>query len=188
MNLAETIREVLTMYDALSRYGYELNRSGFMRCPFHEERTASFRVFAGGKRFHCFGCGEGGSVIDFVMKLFGITFRQAVLRIDVDFGLNLTGQRLDVRRRAELQRKRMEQDRALAAYRREYLENCRLYRYYFTMLKCTEPPKPGELLAGEAAQELAAARANLEYLDYWFEEQCGSGAAAPPRRKEGELN
>lgn len=188
MSAVETIREVLTMYDALSRYGYELNRSGFMRCPFHEEKTASFKVYADGKRWKCFGCGEGGTVIDFVMKLFGITFRQAVLRIDVDFGLNLTGQKPDFRQRSELQRKRMEKERELAAYRQEYQENCILYRYYFTMLKCTEPPKPGELLAGEIAQELAAARANLEYLDYWFEEQCGSEAAAPPRRKEGELN
>lgn len=186
--MAETIREVLTMYDALSRYGYELNRSGFMRCPFHEERTASFRVYADGKRWKCFGCGAGGTVIDFVMKLFGITFRQAVLRIDVDFGLNLTGQRLDVRRRFELQRKRMEKDRELAAYRQEYQENCKLYRYYLTMLKCTEPPKPDGPMANELANELAGARANLEYLDYWFEEQGGSEAAAPSHKKEGELN
>lgn len=170
MNTGETIREVLTMYDILSRYGYELNRTGFMRCPFHEERTASFRVYADGKRWKCFGCGEGGTVIDFVMKLFGITFRQAVLRIDIDFGLNLTGQRLDVRQRSELQRKRMEKDRELAAYRQEYQENCNLYRYYFTMLKCTKPPNLDEPLADDVAQELARAKANLDYLDDWFKE------------------
>lgn len=47
-------------------------------CPFHDERTPSFNVRPSVGRYHCFGCGEGGDVIEFVMKLDGLTFVEAV--------------------------------------------------------------------------------------------------------------
>lgn len=46
-------------------------------CPFHGEKRASFYIFAGGLRFHCFGCGASGDVIDFVMKLHDVRLREA---------------------------------------------------------------------------------------------------------------
>ncbi len=53
---------------------------GSMRglCPFHDERSPSFHVRPGVGRYHCFGCGEGGDVIDFIMKLDGMSFVEAV--------------------------------------------------------------------------------------------------------------
>src|SRR5580658_4258290 len=48
------------------------------RCPFHEEKTPSFIVTPGKNLFHCLGCGAGGTVIDFVMKHDGLSFRHAV--------------------------------------------------------------------------------------------------------------
>ncbi len=47
-------------------------------CPFHKEKTPSFHVNPDRGFFHCFGCKESGSVIDFVMKLEGATFPEAV--------------------------------------------------------------------------------------------------------------
>ncbi len=47
-------------------------------CPFHDERSPSFHVRPGVGRFHCFGCGEGGDVITFVMKMDGLGFAEAV--------------------------------------------------------------------------------------------------------------
>lgn len=46
-------------------------------CPFHEDDTPSFTIFAGGERFHCFGCGADGDVLDFVRLAHGVGFRDA---------------------------------------------------------------------------------------------------------------
>ena len=47
-------------------------------CPFHDERSPSFHVRPGAGRWHCFGCGEGGDVIEFVMRMDGLPFAEAV--------------------------------------------------------------------------------------------------------------
>ena len=53
-------------------------RSWVGLCPFHKEKTGSFHVNADRGFFHCFGCKESGSAIDFVMKQEGMTFPEAV--------------------------------------------------------------------------------------------------------------
>lgn len=57
-------------------------------CPFHDERTPSFNVRPG-RGWHCFGCGEGGSVIDFVMKHDGLTFVETVQYLADKYGITL---------------------------------------------------------------------------------------------------
>jgi len=61
--------------------GIELRQRGrdfWALCPFHEDRTPSFKVSPERKSFHCFGCGEHGDGIDFVMKRRGISFVEAL--------------------------------------------------------------------------------------------------------------
>ncbi len=53
-------------------------RSWVGLCPFHKEKTPSFHVNPDRGFFHCFGCKEGGSAIDFLMKHDGLTFPEAV--------------------------------------------------------------------------------------------------------------
>lgn len=49
------------------------------KCPFHEEKTASFFVYTNDNTWHCYGaCGTGGDVISFIMKRDGITFPEAI--------------------------------------------------------------------------------------------------------------
>lgn len=51
------------------------------RCPFHTEKTPSFAIFIDTNTYHCFGCQANGDVIDFLMKLDGIPFADAVKRL-----------------------------------------------------------------------------------------------------------
>ena len=82
----DIIKGSLTMRDIFAKYGFEQNRAGFIVCPFHSEKTASLGTYANDKRWKCFGCGAGGDVISFVMKLFELSFSQAVIRLGADFG------------------------------------------------------------------------------------------------------
>lgn len=91
------------MRDICARYGIEVNRSGFARCPFHSgDRTPSLKIYEGMRGFHCFGCGKHGGVIDFAMQYFSLDFRQAVVKLNGDFSLNLPlGSRLSLREQRE---------------------------------------------------------------------------------------
>ncbi len=46
-------------------------------CPIHADRSPSFTIYAGDQRWHCFGCGDGGDVLDFVRKVHGVGLRDA---------------------------------------------------------------------------------------------------------------
>ena len=47
-------------------------------CPFHNEKTPSFSVSRDKQIYHCFGCGAGGGVINFIMRIENMTFPEAV--------------------------------------------------------------------------------------------------------------
>ena len=81
------IEEVVGEYVALRRAG-----AGSLKglCPFHDEKTPSFTVRPSHNSFHCFGCAEGGGVIDFVMRIEHIGFVEAVERLADQIGYRLT--------------------------------------------------------------------------------------------------
>ncbi|MCA1823184.1 MAG: DNA primase, partial [Frankia sp.] len=58
-------------------------------CPFHDEKTPSFHVAPARGVFHCFGCGEGGDVIDFVRKLEHLSFTEAIEHLAGRAGVEL---------------------------------------------------------------------------------------------------
>jgi DNA primase len=58
-------------------------------CPFHQERTPSFIVTPARGRYKCFGCGEGGDAIDFVMRLDNLDFVDAIETLGKRFGVQL---------------------------------------------------------------------------------------------------
>jgi len=81
------IDEVIGEYVALRPAG-----AGSLKglCPFHDEKTPSFNVRASHGTFHCFGCGEGGDAVAFIMKMEHIGFVEAVERLADRVGLRLT--------------------------------------------------------------------------------------------------
>jgi len=91
---------------------------GLGLCPFHNEKTPSFRVNLPGHRyagrFRCHGCGERGDVLDFIRKLEGISLQDAVRRLAADAGIPLDG-RPETREERE-QRLRDREEREMCAW------------------------------------------------------------------------
>ncbi len=71
------IAEVVGRYLHLRRQG----REHIGLCPFHTEKTPSFRVNEDKGVFHCFGCGEGGDVITFIERIEGLDFRTTLAHL-----------------------------------------------------------------------------------------------------------
>lgn len=78
--LIEEVRQSNDIVDIISQYVH-LTRKGrnyFGLCPFHNEKSPSFSVSPDRQIFHCFGCGVGGNVYTFLMKIEGITFKESL--------------------------------------------------------------------------------------------------------------
>lgn len=139
----EIIHNAVPMRTAAEFYGLSVNRAGFCACPFHAEKTPSFKVFS--DHFYCFGCGEHGDVITFVMRLYQLDFRAAITRLDYDFGLGLSSEiTAEERERAAAAKKRRNEEKAkqrtLDEKRRRYLDmRCELWnKQKITQLTKTE--------------------------------------------------
>jgi DNA primase len=90
------IEEVLERVDLVALVGrhVDLKKSGRSfkgRCPFHEEKSASFYVTPEMKRFKCFGCQAGGDAIAFVQRYLGKPFAEAVRDLAREAGVDLSG-------------------------------------------------------------------------------------------------
>ena len=85
MNVFQAVKQAVTTRQVAEGYGFEVSHNGMTRCPFHSDRNPSMKV---DDRFHCFGCGEDGDVIDFTAKLFGVGLKEAAQRLASDFGID----------------------------------------------------------------------------------------------------
>ena len=85
MNVFQAVKQAVTTRQAAECYGLEVSHNGMTCCPFHSDRNPSMKV---DDRFHCFGCGEDGDVIDFTAKLFGVSLKEAAQRLASDFGIS----------------------------------------------------------------------------------------------------
>src|SRR5262245_27401962 len=79
-NFAETVRDSADIVRVVSDYVALKGAGNAYKalCPFHSEKTPSFSVHREKQLFHCFGCGEGGDIFAFVMKIEAVGFPDAV--------------------------------------------------------------------------------------------------------------
>lgn len=107
----------------------ELKRAGARYqglCPFHDERSPSFSVHAEEKLYHCFGCGVGGDLFDFVCAIEGIDFPQAVELLAERYGVEVRREKEDPeaeKRRRERDRLQQLLERSAAFYRATFQES-----------------------------------------------------------------
>ena len=79
----KAIKGLVTAREAAEHYGLSVSSRGMALCPFHDDHNPSMKL---DERFHCFGCGEDGDVIDFTAKYFNLTLREAAQKLIRDFG------------------------------------------------------------------------------------------------------
>ena len=94
----------------------KMGRSHKGLCPFHKERTPSFTVRADPPVFHCFGCGAGGDVVEFVKLKEGLSFKDAIESLARRFGVPLP----DTREESPEDRMRAEIEPVLEAAAKQY--------------------------------------------------------------------
>ena len=86
MSIFDEVKSQVTAYDAVTHYGIKINDKGKCCCPFHNDKNPSMKVDS---RYHCFGCGADGDVIDFVSNYFGLSAIDAAKKINEDFHLGI---------------------------------------------------------------------------------------------------
>ena len=111
MNIEQSvIDEVIRKSDIVEVIGksLKLKKSGanyFACCPFHNEKSASFSINVNKQFFHCFGCGESGSVITFVMKYNGLDFINAIKSLATMYGVHIPENKSPITREQARERK-----------------------------------------------------------------------------------
>lgn len=102
-NIIDQIRDKCNIVEIISQY-IPLKRAGrnFKAiCPFHQEKTPSFMVSPSKGIFHCFGCGAGGNVFNFIMKHERLEFPQVVRMLAEKTGVKLPSASMFTREQKE---------------------------------------------------------------------------------------
>ena len=156
-NVFEAVKQSVSTRDAAAFYGIEVKRNGMACCPFHDDKNPSMKV---DQRFHCFGCGEDGDVIDFTAKLFDLSPKEAAEKLAQDFGLIYDSQapprRRYVRQKTEAQKFREDRQRCYRV----------LSDYYYLLKKweADNSPRTPEEEPHPRFVEAIQKKAYVEYL------------------------
>ena len=156
-NVFEAVKQSVSTREAAELYGIKVKRNGMACCPFHDDKNPSMKV---DQRFHCFGCGEDGDVIDFTAKLFDLSSKEAAEKLAQDFGLIYDSQapprRRYVRQKTEAQKFREDRQRCYRV----------LSDYYYLLKKweADRSPRTPEEEPHPRFVEAIQKKAYVEYL------------------------
>ena len=156
-NVFEAVKQSVSTREAAEFYWIKVRRNGMACCPFHDDKNPSMKV---DQRFHCFGCGEDGDVIDFTAKLFDLSPKEAAEKLAQDFGLIYDSQapprRRYVRQKTEAQKFREDRQRCYRV----------LSDYYYLLKKweADRSPRTPEEEPHPRFVEAIQKKAYVEYL------------------------
>lgn len=150
MNIKQ-IKDLVSVYDACRLYGFRTNNKGFMQCIFHNEKTASLKVYKGNKGYYCFGCGAGGDIIDFIQKAFNLSFMEAISKLNLDFNLNLDLRNANPQYKQtsvyiEAKKEQFKEDMRKRKLDKLYNKLCEIHRNMYMLQQKYKPKSPTEPL------------------------------------------
>jgi len=161
--VAQRVREAIDARRVLEYYGYKVNRQGLTICPFHNEKTASLKVYAGDRGWYCFGCGQNGSVIDFVMKIFNLNLSSAITRLNYDFNLGLGFGKPNFREMQAHNKKKKEEAEIKLKKEIEYMRKLIEFKIYYRILHDRKPSK-----YEQPSEEYIQALLRVPQLEEWL--------------------
>ena len=159
----EEIKSQYTMQDVLRKYGLTTNAKGFMRCPFHNEKTPSMKIYK--TNFHCFGCGADGDVFDFVQKMEGCDFKTAFRELGGEYAPKSDLSRLKLYRIKKAREYAAKKEKQLRDERDTSLDEVSAYRHALEVLGENSPLYAAALAQYEAAI-LKSESAEEEYMKF----------------------
>ena len=155
-NVFEAVKQSVSTREAAAFYGIKVKRNGMVCCPFHDDKNPSMKV---DQRFHCFGCGADGDVIDFTAKLFDLSPKEAAEKLAQDFGLIYDSQapprRRYVRQKTEAQKFREDRQRCY-----------RVLSDYYYLLKKWEADRSPRTPEEEPHPRFVEAIQKKSYVEY----------------------
>ena len=155
-NVFEAVKQSVSTRDAAAFYGIEVKRNGMACCPFHDDKNPSMKV---DQRFHCFGCGEDGDVIDFTAKLFDLSSKEAAEKLAQDFGLIYDSQ-------APPRRRYVRQKNEAQKFREDRQRCYRVLSDYYYLLKKWEADRSPRTPEEEPHPRFVEAIQKKAYVEY----------------------
>jgi DNA primase len=122
MDLFNEVKRRVTMRQLADKYGFEVDRKGWIVCPLHNDHHPSLKLYPNDRGWYCFACAQGGSVIDFVCHVFGLKPAEAAKKINEDFSLGISEPL------GKMQRMRAEHERLMMQKLREKQRCEELYK------------------------------------------------------------
>ena len=155
-NVFEAVKQSVSTREAAAFYGIEVKRNGMACCPFHDDKNPSMKV---DQRFHCFGCGEDGDVIDFTAKLFNLSPKEAAEKLAQDFGLIYDSQ-------APPRRRYVRQKNEAQKFREDRQRCYRVLSDYYYLLKKWEADRSPRTPEEEPHPRFVEAIQKKTYVEY----------------------
>ena len=132
MGLFDEVKGNVTVRQAAEFYGFKTTKSGLISCIFLNDKTPSMKV---DRRYYCFGCGVTGDVIDFTAQLFGLSLKEAALKLAADFGIQISGtDRQKTKKQRNISKSKPE-DHLVKSEEQEYIECVRVMLNYRILLR-----------------------------------------------------